>query len=188
MGDFRISIEYVPSEQNKADIYTRQSPGLEATLNRPQFLYLWNQWGPFYWDLMASAANVQQDPEGTKLRYFSRFYDKNSAGTDLFLQKVDNISHIYCFPPIPIIGMVLKFLEQNKLNCVLLIPAINASWVNLVSVYISDLIMLASKFDPNVFTILNNEGKRVPKQYNCSMIAVKLDFHHPCNALKNLYS
>ena len=188
LGDFRISIQYVLSEENKADFYTRQSPGLEATLNRTQFLYLWNQWGPFHWDLMASAANVQQNPDGINLRYFSRFYDKTSAGTDLFLQKVDHISHIYCFPPIPIIGMVLKFLEQNKLNCVLIIPAINASWVNLVSIYISDLILLAPKFDPNVFTILNNEGKKVPKQYNCPMIAVKLDFHCPCNVLKNLYS
>ena len=158
------------------DIYTRQSPGLEATVNRTQFLYLWNKWGPFHWDLMASAANVQKTPEGNDLCYFSRFYDRTSSGTDLFLQKVDNISHIYCFPPIPIIGMVLKFLEQNKLNCVLIILAINASWVNLVSIYISDLILLAPKFDPNVFTVLNNKGKIVPKQYNSPMKAVKLDF------------
>ena len=70
LGDFRVSIEYIPSEENKADIYTRQSPGLEATLNRTQFPYLWNRSGPFYWDLTASAANVQKTPEGIDLLLF----------------------------------------------------------------------------------------------------------------------
>ena len=188
LGDFHISVEYVPSEQNRADIYTRQNSGLEASLNRTHFLHLWNKWGPFDWDLMASAANVQKSPKGIKLNYFSRFYDSTSKGVDLFLQKVDCISGIYCFPPIPIIGMVMQLLQHNKLNCVLVIPAINASWVNLVSAYIADLVLLAPKFDPTVFTVLNNEGKRIPKQYNFPMIAVKLDFYHPHCVLQTLYS
>ena len=133
---------------------------------------------------MASTGNVQKTPSGQKLNYFSRFYDSKSSGTDLFLQKVDCISNVYCFPPIPIIGMVIKFLEQNKLNSVLIIPAINASWVNLVSVYISDLMLIAPKGNPTAFTVLNNEGSKVPRIYKHSMLAVKLDFHHPCCVLQ----
>ena len=84
--------------------------------------------------------------------------------------------------------MVIKFLEQNKLNSVLILPAINASWVNLVSVYISDLILIAPKGDPTVFTVLNNEGNKVPRIYKYSMLAVKLDFHHPCCVLQKMYT
>ena len=188
LGDFHMSVQYVPSEQNKADAYTRQNPGLETSLNKSHSLLLWNKWGPFEWDLMASTGNVQKTPSGRKLNYFSRFYDIKTSGTDLFLQKVDCISNVYCFPPIPIIGMVIKFLEQNKLNSVLILPAINASWVNLVSAYISDLMLIAPKGDPTVFTVLNNEGNKVPRIYKYSMLAVKLDFHHPCCVLQKMYT
>ena len=84
--------------------------------------------------------------------------------------------------------MVVKFLQENRLNCVLVLPAMNASWVNLVSTYIVDLVLLAPKFDPMVFTVLSNEGKRIAKQYIFPMLAIKLDFHHPCTVLQTLYS
>ena len=38
LGDFHMSVQYVPSEQNKADAYTRQNPGLETSLNKSHSL------------------------------------------------------------------------------------------------------------------------------------------------------
>ena len=87
LGDFNIALAYVPSKENRADVYTRQSSGLEATLKQHIFLKLWNSWGPFTWDLMASAANVQRNPQGMRLKYFSRYNDSFTEGVDLFLQK-----------------------------------------------------------------------------------------------------
>ena len=64
--NFHIALTYVKSENNKADQFTRQSPGLEATLNQHIFLQVWNLWWPFQWDLMASAATVRKNPSGQK--------------------------------------------------------------------------------------------------------------------------
>ena len=91
--------------------------------------------GSFQWDLMASAANVRRDPMGNRLSYFSRYYDTFTKGVDLFHKKTTQLSQVYCFPPIPIIGMVIKFLLQHQLNCVLILPAVNLPWVNIVFTY-----------------------------------------------------
>ena len=186
-GDFNIALTYIPSEQNKADKYTRQSSGLEAVLRNQTFLMLWSKWGPFTWDLMASAANAQRDPQGNRLKYFSRYYDTFTEGVDLFHQKSTHLSNINCFPPIPIIGMVLKFLQQNKLTCVMILPAINATWVNLASAYMEDAVCIAKPFETTIFTILNNQGKCVQKTYPFPMLAVKLNFNCPFKTLKYLF-
>ena len=187
-GDFNIKLTYIPSEQNKADKYTRQNSGLEAVLRNKVFLTLWYKWGPFNWDLMASAANVQKDPSGKKLKYFSRYYDSFTEGTDLFLQNSNHLTNIYCFPPIPIIGMVLKYLQHHRLTCVIILPAINATWVNLVSAYMEDAICIAKPFDSTIFTVLNNQGRCVQKKYPFAMLAVKVNFTIPFKTLKYLYS
>ena len=58
-------MEYVKSENNKADPFTRQSPGLEPSLNDVYFQRIWAKLGPFDWDLMATSANVNKTPEGS---------------------------------------------------------------------------------------------------------------------------
>ena len=64
LGNFHISLAYVPSADNRADIHTRQSSNLAATLNQQFFSNLWKIWEPFQWDLMASAATVRSNPQG----------------------------------------------------------------------------------------------------------------------------
>ena len=188
LGQFFISLAYVRSEDNKADIYTRQSPGLEASLSKQAFLQIWNKWGPFEWDLMASSSNVQRDPQGRKLSFFSRFYDLSSKGTNLFDQDLNWIKQPYCFPPLPLVGMVLNFLKQNKLDCILILPAINAPWVNLASQFIEDLMVISRPFDNQHFSVLNQSGKRIPKKYPYTMIAAKLSFSKNNSLLRHLFS
>ena len=55
LGQFYISLQYVRSEDNVSDSFTRQSPSLEATLSDQVFKVLWKKWGPFEWDLMATT-------------------------------------------------------------------------------------------------------------------------------------
>ena len=188
LGQFYISLQYVKSEDNVADKFTRQSPGLEATISQQVFNSIWERWGPFKWDLMASAATVKRNPNGKKLAFFSRFFEETSAGIDLFAQNLEWVEDAYCFPPIPMIGMVLNFLRKQKKDCVVVLPAINASWVNLVSAHMVDLLEISKPFQTTQFSVLNKSGQRVPKQYPHSMIAVKLCFENTTTTLSYLHS
>ena len=105
---------------------------------------------------------------------------------NVFAQNLQLLKRVYCFPPLPIIGTVLKYLEQQKVDCVLVFPATNEPWVNLVSAYIVDLEVISKPFCTKAFTVLNNSGKRIPKEYPSSMLAVKLNFKKTSSLLEYL--
>ena len=46
-GEFALRLEYVKSKDNVADAYTRQSPGLEASLSAVYFARIWKIYGTF---------------------------------------------------------------------------------------------------------------------------------------------
>jgi hypothetical protein len=150
-------------------------------------MLIWDKWGPFQWDIMASSANVNRDPLGNRLNFFSRYFDPLSKGVNVFAQDLTKLQGIFCFPPIPMIGKLLKFMEQQQIDCVIVLPAINSPWVNLVSSYFTDLEVVSEPYNHKVFSILNGEGKRVPKKYPHSMIAVKLSFASTSNLLKHIF-
>ena len=113
---------------------------------------------------MASAATVRKDPQGKKLLFFSRYFEETALGVDLFAQNLNWVEKAYCFLPTPMIGMVLKFLQEQKKDCVMILPARNAPWVNLVSAHIVDLMEISNPFQATQFTVLNHSGKRIPKK------------------------
>ena len=154
LGKFHLTLEYVKSEDNKADKFTRESPGLEASISHEAFMKIWDKWGPFYWDLMASSTNVNRDPHGKKLQFFSRYFDPLSKGINVFAQDMTKLQGIFCFPPIPMIAKLLKILQQQQVQCVLLLPVTNSPWVNLVSSYRVDLMEISVPFDHKVFSVL----------------------------------
>ena len=69
----------------------------------------------------------------------------------------------------------------------MILPAINAPWVNLVSAHMI-LLEISKPFQATQFTILNNSGKRVPKKYPHAMVAVKLSFEALPNTLSYLHN
>ena len=176
LGEFALRLEYVRSEDNVADPFTRQSPGLETSLSDTYFWKIWNQLGPFDWDLMATSANVNKTPQGAPLLFYSRYFDAKSKGVNLFSQVLQQSSSPFCFPPEPIISMVLRYLRVQRKSCVVLVPAINALWVNLLREYAVDSLLVSKPFDNRAFTITHPTGKRVPKLFHHAMIAVKLEF------------
>ena len=187
LGKFHMTLKYVKSEFNVADPFTRESPGLEAVLSTHIFHQIWEKWGPFQWDLMATKSNVQKDLKGNNLSFFSRYYDPLSKGVDILVQDLTFLQEMYCFPPIPMIGKLLKHFQAQKIKCVLILPLINSSWVNLVSEYIQDLIIVAKPFSGRAISVLNARGKRIPKKYPYAMAAVKMDFTSKSMALKQLH-
>ena len=74
IGQLYISLQYVKSEDNVADEFTREAPGLEVSISHFVFKKIWTKWGPFQWDNMASSANVNTDLQGRKLSFFSRYH------------------------------------------------------------------------------------------------------------------
>jgi hypothetical protein len=81
LGQFHIALE---------DKSTRVTPGLEASISHEAFMVIWNKWGPFQWDIMASSANVNKNPKGEKLHFFSRYFDPLSKGVNVFAQDLTN--------------------------------------------------------------------------------------------------
>ena len=125
---------------------------------------------------MATAANVNKTPLGYPLPFYSRYFDAQSKGVNLFSQLLEDTKSPFCFPPEPVIFMVLKLLQAQKKSCVLLVPAVNAPWVNFMREHMVDSMLVSKPFDNRAFTITHPTGKKVPKMYGHAMIAVKLSF------------
>ena len=115
-GQFFLNCEYVQSSLNVSDKFTRESPGLEASLTEAAFREIWDYFGPFQWDLMATSANVNKDLQ-RHLRFSFRYYDEKSRGIDVFKQPLYLFQEMFCFPPLPIISKFLRFLQQQKVSC-----------------------------------------------------------------------
>ena len=175
-AEFFLQLEYVRSELNVADKYTRQSPGLEASISEEAFQKISTKLGPFQWDLMASSANVNKDSFGKPLRFFSRYYDHLAEGVNVFSQQLENLEGLFCFPPMPMISMFLKFLQAQRVSCVVVVPRISASWYNLLQANAVSSCIVAVPYCNKVFSISAATGKRVPKVYDHAMIAVAVKF------------
>ena len=175
-GQFHIAIQYVESKNNASDEFTRQSPGIEASLTPPFFQQIWDNLGPFQWDLMASQSNVNRNANGKPLFFFSRYFDEKAQGVDVFLQKLNYLDDMFCFPPIPMISKLLKHLQQQRVSCVLLIPRIWAPWRNLLEKHTLATVNIAVPFESKAFTVTHATGRRVPKKFPYFMDAVYVSF------------
>ena len=72
--EFFLQLEYVKSELNVADKYTRQSHGLKSGISEETFQHIAKQLEPFQWDVMASSSNVNKDSYGKQLKFFSNIF------------------------------------------------------------------------------------------------------------------
>ena len=125
---------------------------------------------------MATSANVNKDLLGNPLLFFSRYYDEQSNGIDIFKQQLHLCKGMFCFPPLPMISRFLKYLESQKVSCVVLLPQMWTHWSNLVQQNRLASFQLAPAFDSTCFTITHSEGKRVPKRFPHPMEVVYLCF------------
>ena len=149
---------------------------MKASLTASAFATIWDYFGPFQWDLMATSANVNRDLHGNPLLFFSRFYDENSQGVDVFKQQLHNIKELFCFPPIPVAGRLLKHLEAQRASCVLVLPKIWAPWRNLVDSHTLASFRLAQPYEGSIFTVTHPTGKRIQKKYPHAMEVLFVSF------------
>ena len=104
----------------EADAITRTERDNDWRLDRAVFLELWQNFGPFQADLMASAVNVQQDPEGEKLPFYSRYFSAGCAGVDILAQQLAPGTY-FCFPHQKMVRSVVAHLSQFKRTRIILV-------------------------------------------------------------------
>ncbi|KAK3735012.1 hypothetical protein QZH41_010670, partial [Actinostola sp. cb2023] len=68
-----LNLQYIPSADNPADTPSRRLSDLDCTLSPLAWKQVQQAYGPHSIDLMAIPANVQSDPSGRPLRFFSPF-------------------------------------------------------------------------------------------------------------------
>ena len=73
-------MELVESKLNLADPFTREDSMNDLRPTNKYYYMIWDKFGPFKYDIMASATNVKCDEKGNKLRFFSRFFQQGAKG------------------------------------------------------------------------------------------------------------
>ena len=111
---------------------------------------------------MATSANVDRTPKCTPLPISSRHADAKFTAINVISQVLDGMNAPFCFPPEPVISMLLGLLEVQKRYCVVLVPHITV-WVNMLKLHSVDTLLVSKPFDNTAFTLSHPTGKRVPK-------------------------
>ena len=126
---FQLEVSWVATISNQADAMTREDIEGDLKLCSTCFHLLWSCWGPFKMDLMSSSANIQVDPSGRSLPFYSRYYIATARNTDVFAQHIgrDPILNSeaplnYCFPPYALLLTFLNHLKMCKGRCVVIMP------------------------------------------------------------------
>ena len=97
----------------EADGVTRVLKDDDWRLCREAFLQVWDRFGPFDMDLMASSVNVQSTPSGSPLPFYSRFLCAGSARVGLLAQDLGAGAY-YCFPHRSMVGPVVAYLSMRR--------------------------------------------------------------------------
>ena len=126
----------------EADDITRTDRGDDWRLRTFAFLQLWDKWGQINMDLMASAVNVQRDPSGDRLRFFSRFMCPGSAGIDILAQEIPPGQH-FVFPHPRMVRAVVAHLSTfEQITIILVVQCQDGGWLPRVRGAILDQVRL----------------------------------------------
>ena len=69
------------SKLNLADPFTREDSVNDLRLTNKYYYLIWDKFGPFKYDIMASATNVKCDEKGNKLCFFFQdIFQKGAKG------------------------------------------------------------------------------------------------------------
>ena len=130
-----LSVRYIPTSENPADQPSRKLSPADSMLAPHLWAFLQNH--PNFGghlghsiDLMALDSNTQADLEGRPLPHFTPHPTPSSSGVDFFAQDLSRVTDArlhnpYCFPPIILIGQVLKHMRSHNLSCTIVVPDVH---------------------------------------------------------------
>ena len=142
-----LSLYYVPSDANLADAISRVLSGQDCMLASQPWKTLEALWGPHTIDLMSLDSNTQRGQDGMPLRHFSPWPTPGSSGINLFSQSLDAGENAYVFPPLALVGPVLRFLLGCGVPFTIIIPDVfpRRFWWPLISGRAADNVKLGCK-------------------------------------------
>lgn len=103
------------------------------------FKQLWENWGSFDMDLMATTATAQLIPAGVggaarQGPFYSREGTQGSPGINLLSHNIGAMPDTrrerfgFCFPPIAMVGVALQRLAESRAHVVVVIPGQRQGW------------------------------------------------------------
>ena len=177
-NNFELRMQYVPTGENKADKYTREDAMNNVRIDERVFQGVWGAFGPFYFDLMASPANVVRNVEGNKLMFFSRYWTEGCQGADLFSQNISGWDGLYCFPPLKMVGVFLQFLRESRAQCTCILPDVRGSWYTLLLEGLVRKETLSKKHERGSFWKLKRDGSIGSVCYPHDMCVFVVDYRY----------
>ena len=135
----------VCSTDNKdADNLTRPGAVEHVRLKQRCFGHLWEEWGGFDINLMATGTSVQWILGGghdadRALPFYSRYHSAGTAGVDILGQDVSHMSGSanacfgFCFTPTRMVAVVLQHMQCCKARAVVVVPEDRQSWFPLLA-------------------------------------------------------
>ena len=164
------------SENNLADSFTREDTLNDLRLTNKYYFKIWDAFGPFTYDIMASSSNVKCNTVGEKLKFFSRYFSKGCEGVDVFTQNLGNLEGLYCFPPICMIAPVLSLLKSQKTSAVVVVPDIRDVWWSTLKEGEVSSLTITQPEQGDAFMSTKRNGNRMFEKFKHKFLAVKLNF------------
>lgn len=123
-----LRLEYIPSKENPADLPSRRLSALDCQLTQGMWSIVQECFGGqsgHTCDLMALDSNVMKDKQGKPLPHFTPYPSPGSSGVNVFSQDLSRhpeiLQRAYVFPPLPLVGPLLRFLEGCKQPCTIIV-------------------------------------------------------------------
>jgi hypothetical protein len=105
-----LEVQWIPRDQNQqADYVSRLLDTDDWQTTDDLFLSLDARWGPHSIDCFANYYNHKLP------RFFSRFWNPNTAGVDFFIQPLRG-ENCWVDPPVSVIPRVLHYMKYQRLS------------------------------------------------------------------------
>ena len=188
-SDFTPKLKWVCSTDDKdADDLTRPGAVEHVRLEQQNFGRLWEEWGGFDMDLMATGTSVQWIPGGghdadRALPFYSRYHTDSTAGVDVLGQDVSHMAgsaNAYfglCFLPTQMIAVLLQHMQGCKARAVVVVSDDRQTWFPLPAAATVRSIPVAAKEGVGAFFRMHHQKGRVSvvvRQWG--MRAVEVEF------------
>ena len=126
---------------------------------------------------MSLDSNVQRKTDGSPLPHYTPWPTAGSAGVNVFAQRVPSEHNAYVFPPLVLVGPLLRFLASTpKLQVTFITPAVQPRrfWWLIVVKRSSDSLKIGKKGDEDVVLFPSANNNFVSKPLPWDLWAFRL--------------
>lgn len=170
-----LNLGFLPSASNIADVPSRVLSDADCTLSSTAWAKVQRRYGPHAFDLCALDSNAVRDTEGNALPHFTPWPTPHSAGVNLFAQQIPDDLNLYSFPPIVLVGPILRLLmDLPHVSVTMVVFDIHPRryWWPLVQARSVDSLLLGRSGDISVLLFPSTAGF-VPRPLQYDLYAVR---------------